>query len=639
MASVHCGGHFLARTRLLLLVVILGLMGACSSSSTLHPGTVVVTMSATNGGNAFTSYIVQLDAIYLTADNGDIITLAASPQTVDLVNLSQTIDEIVQAGAVPYGTYVSASILLDYTYGQIWVNKNGVPTQATLQTSALTAIATTSFTVTFDKNAPLVVNLNQSTGLHVNFDLAAFNSIDLFTPVLPTVTIQPYLTLVPVPLDTQQPVHARGLWVTLNDAAVGGNGSTFIMNVRPFYSLSSALGALIVTPSADCYFNVNGVTYTDVATGLAAIAALPVNTSIAMVGTLSSYATITPTFIATQVYAGTAQDDAGYDVAAGTVSAISGDNITLTGVDMNTVQYNLSTFLYTNYYHTMAVTVGPATIISQDGVAAPGLSTKSISIGQQVVINGVANVDAATGYVDSVDATNTNYGAVGSQVRLQTTKDWGNLISATPTTATFDLAAISSVYPPSAFTFTGTGSNPAAYVVNTGGTDLSSSAAGTLFAIDGFVPPLGTAPPDFLASSITNGAATPQQLVVEWKAGETAPFSSIGASGLVVDLAKSTVTTIHYIYTGPAVLDIDALAASPLITTAGAPDQSKLDLSVGSTTLTTGISMYTSYAAFYPALAATFTGTNTIFRLTATGSYNAVTNTFVAQSISVALQE
>ena len=616
MASVHLGGHLLARTRLFLLVALLGLLGACSSSTTLHPGTVVVTMSSTNGGNAFDSYIVQLDAIYLTADNGSVVTLSASPQTVDLVNLSRTIDEVVSAGAIPYGNYVSASLLLDYTYAQVWVDNKGVPTQATLQTSALTAIATVSFVVTFDKNAPLVVNLNQSTGLHINFDLAAFNSIDLATAVLPTVTVQPYVTLAPVPLDTKQLVHARGLWVTLDDAAVGGNGSSFIMNVRPFYSLSSALGALIVTPSADCYFNVNGVTYTGAA-GLAAIGALPVNTSIAMVGTLTSYATITPTFTATQVYAGTAQDDAGYDVSAGTVSAVNGDTITLHGVDMNTVQYNLSTYLYTNYYASMDVTVGPLTIVSEDGVAATGLSTKSISVGQQVVINGVATVDASTGYVSSVDATNTNYGAVGSQVRLQTGRDWGDLISATPTTATFDLAAIG-IYTPNAFNFTGTNSDKSAYVVNTGGTDLSASPAGTLFAIDGMVTPFGSAPPDFLASSLTNAAATLQQLVIEWT-GEEHPFTSIDATGLVPDLSRTTITTIHDIYTGPAVLNLKSLATSPLITTTGAPDPSTLQLSVGSTTLTTGISMYASYAAFYPAVNDAFNGVNKIFRLQATG--------------------
>jgi hypothetical protein len=152
------------------------------------------------------------------------------------------------------------------------------------------------------------------------------------------------------------------------------------------------------------------------------------------------------------------------------------------------------------------------------------------------------------------------------------------------------------------------------------------------------VPPLGSAPPDFLANTVTNAAATPQELVIEW-AAEGAPFSSITAAGLVVDLTKATVTSLHDIYTGPAVLDIDSLAASPLITTAGAPDQSALQLSIGSTTLTTGISMYASFAAFYPAVSAAFNGTNKIFRLDAVGTYNAVTNTFVAQSISVVLEE
>ena len=110
-------------------------------------------------------------------------------------------------------------------------------------------------------------------------------------------------------------------------------------------------------------------------------------------------------------------------------------------------------------------------------------------------------------------------------------------------------------------------------------------------AIDGATTPFGAAPPDFNATALTPASALEQTLVVQWPSGEAAPFSSASASGYVLDLSKTTIGTIHDIYSGPAAIDLKSLPASPLITTTGA-GQTTLQLSIGSTSLTTGISMF-----------------------------------------------
>jgi hypothetical protein len=125
--------------------------------------------------------------------------------------------------------------------------------------------------------------------------------------------------------------------------------------------------------------------------------------------------------------------------------------------------------------------------------------------------------------------------------------------------------------------------------------------------------------------------------VVEWiNGGATAPFISDSVAGLVVDLNNAALGTIHEIRTGPATLDLKTLPASPLITTVGA-DQSKLQLAIGSVTLSTGVSVFNSISGFATALSTTFNGTNKIYRLVAVGQYNSSTNTFVASRISVAM--
>ena len=97
--------------------------------------------------------------------------------------------------------------------------------------------------------------------------------------------------------------------------------------------------------------------------------------------------------------------------------------------------------------------------------------------------------------------------------------------------------------------------------------------------------------------------------------------------------------TFLTIRTGPATLDLKSLPASPLMTTTGA-DQSNLQLAIGSTTLTSGISVFNSASGFASAVNSDFAaGTNKISRLVAYGQYDSVNNTFVAARISVALHE
>jgi hypothetical protein len=227
-------------------------------------------------------------------------------------------------------------------------------------------------------------------------------------------------------------------------------------------------------------------------------------------------------------------------------------------------------------------------------------------------------------------------------VRLASTRIWGMLNSAITGSASLDILSLGN-FAPAGFNFAGTGTtaaNPSAYAMNIGALNESATAAGTLLQVDGIVNPFGSAPPDFTASAITAGTATEQQLVVEWiNGGATAPFISDSTAGLVVDLNNAALGTIHEIRTGPVALDLKdpkSFPASPLITTVGA-DQSKLQLAIGSATLSTGVSVFNSISGFAAALSSTFNGTNKIYRLVASGQYNSGTNTFVASRISVAL--
>jgi hypothetical protein len=597
--------------------VLVALLCACHNNDQTLPGTPVITMGSGNGNSEpeFAAYIVSVDDITLTRNDGTLVEPLATPETVDLAKIT-SFSELVEAPAVPSGTYLSATLTLDYTSASIVVNSDGQAIPVTPEDPSGDVMSSASVTITFDPANPLVINISQSVRVNVDIDLTASNTINLSNS---TVTVQPFLVMSPAPVDATL-MRARGLYVTEQSVPSG-----FIMNMRPFYDLVSALGALIVNTNAQTYYNINGVTYTGAA-GLAAVGTLMESTALAVYGTLDNLSTVTPTFNATAVYGGTSLESELAEYITGTVASRSGDSLDLRGGTFLTPEGEIL------YYSDSTVLLDDTTIVSEDGNPVGGLTIDSISVGQQINVSGQGALNTSNQLV--VDAA-------GAQVRLQPTQLWGTLNSASPTSASLDVVTLGN-YNPAGLDFSGTGTvpaAPAAYVVNTGSLNESALAAGTLLQVDGIVTPFGSAPPDFTATAITPGTSTPQTLVVEWvNGGATAPFSTLSDAGLVVDLSNADLGTTHYIRTGPVQLDLKALPASPLITTAGAP-AGQLQLAIGSETLATGISVFNSNDSFIAMVNATFNGTNKIYRLVAYGQYNLATNTFVATRIHVALEE
>jgi hypothetical protein len=594
------------------------LLGACSHSNNPPPGTPVVTMSDLTNSGDFISYIINIDTIALTRTDGTVVAPLVTPQTVDLATLNSR-TELVEAPAVPEGTYISAVITLDYTSTQlVWLNLNGQTLSASPTDVSGTAPTAVSVTVTFDPSHPLVITHGQSVRLQVDVDLTASNELTTATPPA-VVTVQPFVVVSPAPVDATV-MRLRGVFVTTQDVPSG-----FYMNTRPFYDLVAALGAVIVNTNAQTYFNINGVVYTGAA-GLAALATQQQNLPLAVWGTLDNLSGITPTFNATEVYFGASQESQLAYYLTGTVTARSANTITLRAADI------VTPLGVTSYFDSLPVTLATGTAVFEDGSATPGLTIANVSVGQQITVAGQPSVNSA-GALLGVDAS-------GGLLRLQPTTLWGTLNA----DSTLDQLSLGR-FAPSALSFAGTGTTghdatPGAYVVDTSAVPAGPALmTGELLEVRGGVTPFGTAPPDFTARAITPGPSSLQTLVVDWTGGGSAtPFTSSSSAGLVVNLADVKLGTTHAIRTGPASLDLKGLPASPLITTTGA-DQSNLQLAIGSATLVKGISVYNSAGAFASAVSSTFNGSNKIFRLVAYGQYDSASNTFVAARINVALHE
>ena len=101
------------------------------------------------------------------------------------------------------------------------------------------------------------------------------------------------------------------------------------MNARSFFDTQgSPSGAIEVLTDSNTAYNINGVIYQGAA-GLAAIKGLQINTIIEAYGTLDNLNNITPSFTATQVYAGVAVENLLTDRITGTVTSLSGDTLNI----------------------------------------------------------------------------------------------------------------------------------------------------------------------------------------------------------------------------------------------------------------------------------------------------------------------
>lgn len=638
-ACAAAGARGALRTWICVLSAALAVtLGGCSANTRVTAGTPVTTVGSEATGD-FSSYIVGIEVTSLTRNDGFVTTPSYEGAVEEYVDLTKRVNltELLSAIGITTGTYTSATIAIDYSDATIYLKGQTTAATVTLPTSG-----TTSYTVTvkFDPSAPLVINQNQSSQLAIDVDLAASDSVDQSTN---TVTVKPFLVATAQPADAA-PIRARGMFVL-----VDANAGNFTENIRPFDdSNNGTVGALTVNTSPSTYFDIDGTPYMGSA-GLSTMASqssssqLNGNSTIVAYGSLGSLSGITPTFNATQVYIGTSVVTPGTMEARGIVSARSGNALTLRGVTYLCQQGASYGYPPITHFESATVDVGSSTAVTEDGTVASGLSSQSISVGQQVHVTGGGNVNCP-------DATNSTaaltLNATSGEVRLQPTTLWGTLGSGTTGSATLALQQLG-VYAPGDFNFSGTGTvgandaNPASYVVDTGTVDESGTASGTLIQAQGLVTPFGSAPPDFTASSVmaTSPTSEPATLIVQWgtgSTGTTAPFSSYGTSGLVVNLGNSSIATA-IIRTGPQVTQLSSLSASPtILPQCQSACSGSLEFAIGN--VTNGVSEFGSASSFLGDLSSTLNGSTAVFKMVAIGTYDSSSNTFYAQRIDVALE-
>jgi hypothetical protein len=615
-------------------------------------GTPIVTLTVNHG--QFTSYVVSIDEILMTRKDGTVVQVPIGSEEVDLAKITNTV-QLLSAPALQEGTYVSATLQLNYSVGAITIAAGGQSGVTTL-IDEVTGVAPgqEQFTINFDPNNPLVVGNQTGSLINFNIDLEASSTVDNSKGFPATVTIHPMVTASAVPV-YDKPIYVRGLFVLADT-----NSGTFVMNTRPLHDIvNQPTGAVTIIPSATTYYNIDGVTYVGAA-GIKQLDALKAETAslqIAAVGlpgsgTIGNLGKDTPTFVATEVYGGSSLESTIQDRITGIVAGRSGETLTIIGaslVDRNGTVGFTQSIPVTLAPFTSATS--PGTVVSVDGVASPSPAPTidTISVGQAVEISGQVNpADASNGYVNPDGSSNpTGLDATFGQVRIKPTTLWATLNSATPGSALVTLDWIQDYQfspNPLNFDFTGVGTNTSAsnYTINTGSTDLSAAAPGTLLNIVGVTNAFGSGPPDFTATTTSLATALPQKLIIEWSgAGSANPFPVVSASGIYVNLQDTNYLAgaVHGIRQGPVTTDIATLPGinpnALIIVPATSSDptvQSTYQFSIGN--VPNSLYVYSDPTAFAQRIQYNIGAIGPTKKLVATGQYDGAGN-FVATNIEI----
>jgi hypothetical protein len=131
-----------------------------------------------------------------------------------------------------------------------------------------------------------------------------------------------------------------------------------------------------------------------------------------------------------------------------------------------------------------------------------------------------------------------------------------------------------------------------------------------------------------------NNSAKSAQMDIDWSnSGTTAPFKTLTAADLDLDVTNAAIGAKHEIQTNPQTINIKSLSTDVLITGAG----SGMTLFAITGQHGRATENFSVFADFEAALAANLDGTTSALRLTADGVYDAASNTFSAQRITILL--
>lgn len=614
------------RCVVLFAVVFLAALAACKGGgieSTAKSGTVQIALADAPGN--FFSYAVDVQSLKLRQANGDLVETLPATTRVDFAEFVD-LTELVTVKSIPNGSYVAASITLDYGNSRIVVaDAGGNPVQATPVDAAGNPLTTLTLEVRFDDRHHLVIAPGLAGHISLDFDLDASNTVDNgFSP--PHVMVLPVLTAdVDFKNDRRHRIHGEIGRVDTAD-------NRFVVDVHPFDRRSGDFGKVPVSVNSSTSYEVNGALFTGSA-GLAQLAALSLPAPVVASGHVDRH---DRHFVAQHVFAGSSVPFVNNDGLRGHVLARNGNTLTVLGALFDHSNGAVS------FSPAISVNVAGAQVTAADDHDGgnheeehenTAKSTDDISVGSRIEALGLCN-----GACSSL-----NFNA--SRVRLKFTAASGLVTSTSP--LTLNAQQIGGI-PVARFNFAGTGANPSGYRIDATGLSLNGINVNDPVRVFGFVAPFGASSSfDFAARSIEDAANARAFMTVSWvQPGSSAAFSGISANSLIINIADPLLGPAHHVLRSGIALDLTTRGSNPGIVPGHNDDDDDNDHSndndgvfVVAIPQLHQVNVYESFADFAGALGSGISGGAKVRVINGRGLYTDATNSLHARAASVVLQQ
>lgn len=586
-------------------------------------GELIVGLTDAEGD--FISYTVDVVSISLTRANGQVVEVLPATTRVDFAQYTE-LTEFVTASMVPLGAYRHATMTLDYSNADIQVeNAAGDAVQVTdIRDSNGDPVTTLEMTVHLEGRNKLVISHGVPAHLTLDFDLSATNKAVFDDAGVPSIVVEPYL-VADVQLQRPKAHRLRGM---LN--AVDVANYSFEITISPFCEKmknEEEFGALSVVTNDETVFDIDNVSYIGVP-GLQAMEVLPQYTGTIVVG---KFLHDPLRFMADEVYAGASVPGGTADVVKGNVLARSGNVLTVNGATLirsgGTVTFN----------DRVTVTISDTTLVKKQ-LSTDAYTIDDISVGQKVSIFGT---------MTNTDADNMEMDATNGVVRLKITKVYGSTVylEVNPLASgefIMDAQRFNG-RPVTLFDFSGTGidvdhdADPANYEVDVSNLMMDDVDEVTpLDASDirpikmfGFVTPFGSAPADFMATSLVDLTKIPATLTMNWTPDTDSPFSEVSENSVTLNLMDRGV--FHHVGRGGAIVDLSRISPPPVIR--GISSGGWYELKEKGPRQT-----FTDFATFIAEVEVRLARGSSMKRIVAHGYFNDVTGTLVADSVYAKLK-
>jgi hypothetical protein len=575
---------------------------------TADTGTLLV--SVTDADGDFVGYSVDVLSVTLQRRGGGTVEVLPATTRIDFAQLTDLADLLAVATLAP-GDIVGGKIRLDYGNAEVFVESGGNVVRANVVGENGAPLGVEELEIELAARDHLVITRGRAALLALDFDLAASHEVDAAQSP-PLVKTRPYIVAEIEPVREKE-LRLRGALVSADVA-----GSSYTVDVRPWFRPDGAHGRVTVHTTGSTEFEIDGVPATGAA-GLTALAAKPAGTMTVAFGTLSAQER---RFTAELVHAGDSVSGERLDAVHGNIVARSGDRLTVKGAFA--VRSNRTWRLH----RTAIVTVGPNTKVLKTGTFGSVLDASALSVGQHIVAFGTLTEPAT-------DTTPTTFDATNGRVRMLPTHLHGAVNAVVSGQVNLNLRGIDRLGI-ELFDFAGTGTTPAQdanpddYEVATGTLGLANVAAGEAVKVVGFVRPFGSAPADFEGRTVIDYREPPALLGIGWgSTGTTAPFLSMNATGLVLDIDNPSIGARHALIVGRRHIDLLTLPTPPTLAPP-ATGRAVYGISVGG-----DIRLYTSFAEFSTELATTLAGGRAAVALVGSGSYDAASTTLHSTHIAV----